>query len=843
MASQRFDQCAFSQGQLDPRVQARTDWENYYKAAKQITNGLVIPQGGVTCRWGTTYVDTCTVVANNLALYAEISVLTYDNQAIYLMLWEAASLKIYLEDLLVSTVSTQYAQEDIPTLRFTQVQTRIILNTGNYLQQQLVRSSDSAVSITAFTSSTLTANTGYAAGLVLPVVFATSTSLPTTQPQIFAGRNYFIRTFAANTFSVYSSADDARANINVYVISSAGTGATVAVQNTWTLSNIVFKFFPAYDFNGGYFGSTFTFTPSATSGVITLTASGAIFTAAMVGGLYTGNGGIVRLTVFTDSTHMNGFTIEPFPNTNAIQGNQSFLGEPAWSAARGYPRSGSFIQNRLWQGGTSQLPNGQWLSVVNDVYNFDDSQTLADDAISSYPADAGMSYIQSATAARSLLVHTNDANYSTPVQSEAVLTPSNYVLTIQNKFGVGSLQPVFIDNQIFFVDNSGNNIITMIWEFTQSSYVTNSASVKSSNLIVNPVDMSAFQEPNFIDGFFVLFVNADGTLAVLQTLHEENISAFTLSNTFTYPVTDQNSGATPVASSFTRVVSALNRTWFLVERTVPVAQTPVAITAFTGGATNSLTATAHGMTTGVPTLITFTTSGALPATTPQIDTTEYWFALPLDANTFQIYQDSTDALATTNMLTVTSFGSASNVVPWISTNKLAIETVDFNVKTDSSTTVTNASPATVITGLDHLNGQSVQILADGFWIPNQTVFAGQITLTTAASVVKVGLEFDTTLVPLPPALPLVPGMLYKPRHIRNLYINYYNSVGATVQSYGMPVQDMQQIVLNAPVVPQTGVFEYTLMNGWGGATPDDIIIQQSAPLPMTILALSYILEV
>ncbi len=54
---------------------------------------------------------------------------------------------------------------------------------------------------------------------------------------------------------------------------------------------------------------------------------------------------------------------------------------------------------------------------------------------------------------------------------------------------------------------------------------------------------------------------------------------------------------------------------------------------------------------------------------------------------------------------------------------------------------------------------------------------------------------------------------------------------------------MQQVVLGAPVVPQTGVFEYTLMEGWDGATPVDIEIVQSAPLPMTILALSYILEV
>jgi hypothetical protein len=204
------------------------------------------------------------------------------------------------------------------------------------------------------------------------------------------------------------------------------------------------------------------------------------------------------------------------------------------------------------QVGTASIPNGQWLSVVNDVYNFDDSEALSDNAIASYPEGGSMSYVQSVTSARSLLVHTNDSNYSTPVQSEIVLTPQNYVLTIQNKFGVGTLQPVFIDNQVFFVDASGNNVITMVWEFTQSSYVTNSASVKASNLISNPVDMTAFQEPQFVDGFFVLFVNDDGTLCVLQTLTEENIAAFTLSDTFTYPAADQNSTATPTTARYTK---------------------------------------------------------------------------------------------------------------------------------------------------------------------------------------------------------------------------------------------------------------------------------------------------
>ena len=241
--------------------------------------------------------------------------------------------------------------------------------------------------------------------------------------------------------------------------------------------------------------------------------------------------------------------------------------------------------------------------------------------------------------------------------------------------------------------------------------------------------------------------------------------------------------------------------------------------------------------------MTFATTGSLPTTSPQINTTEYWFARGVTADTFKVYTNATDANADTNALVISSAGVNSTVIRWPLVDQLALEEVDFTVKTDSSKTVLNSPASATVSGLSHLNGQVVQIVADDFVIPDQIVFNGQITLPQAASTIKVGLKFESKLVPLPPALPLVPGMLYKPRHIRNLYINYYKTVGSTIQSFGIPVQQMQQIVLNAPVVPQTGVFEYTPMEGWDGATPVDIEIVQSAPLPMTILALSYILEV
>ena len=61
---------------------------------------------------------------------------------------------------------------------------------------------------------------------------------------------------------------------------------------------------------------------------------------------------------------------------------------------------------------------------------------------------------------------------------------------------------------------------------------------------------------------------------------------------------------------------------------------------------------------------------------------------------------------------------------------------------DSGLTYSGAA-VTAITGLWHLEGETVVILADGARLPDQVVANGQVTLTTAASEVSVGLQMGS----------------------------------------------------------------------------------------------------
>lgn len=57
---------------------------------------------------------------------------------------------------------------------------------------------------------------------------------------------------------------------------------------------------------------------------------------------------------------------------------------------------------------------------------------------------------------------------------------------------------------------------------------------------------------------------------------------------------------------------------------------------------------------------------------------------------------------------------------------------------------------TAINGLDHYEGETLQVLADGVYIGNKTVTGGAFTLSVAAEIVRVGYNFESLVGILPP---------------------------------------------------------------------------------------------
>jgi len=152
-------------------------------------------------------------------------------------------------------------------------------------------------------------------------------------------------------------------------------------------------------------------------------------------------------------------------------------------------------------------------------------------------------------------------------------------------------------------------------------------------------------------------------------------------------------------------------------------------------------------------------------------------------------------------------------------------------------------PATVITGLDHLEGETVSILTDGYTIPDKVVASGQITLERAASKVHVGLSYTPVIQTLDIDTPS-PSQTIKAQSVSvsKVTIEVEGSRGGFIgprQDDGSPAP-MSEIKPRFdgdnydPIALKTYKQEVFIQPQWskGGG----LRIEQRSPLPMTILS-------
>jgi len=151
----------------------------------------------------------------------------------------------------------------------------------------------------------------------------------------------------------------------------------------------------------------------------------------------------------------------------------------------------------------------------------------------------------------------------------------------------------------------------------------------------------------------------------------------------------------------------------------------------------------------------------------------------------------------------------------------------------------DGSPVTTLTNLDHLEGQSVQILADGAVHPNRTVTAGAITLDYAASVVQVGLGYDSTIKTMDLEGASFSGTSQtKVTHIGKVSLRFLDTLGCkfgdgvTMDTIPFRTSSMP---MNQPPTIFTGDKEVQFPSGH--VKNKHIVIKQTQPLPLHLLGI------
>ena len=153
----------------------------------------------------------------------------------------------------------------------------------------------------------------------------------------------------------------------------------------------------------------------------------------------------------------------------------------------------------------------------------------------------------------------------------------------------------------------------------------------------------------------------------------------------------------------------------------------------------------------------------------------------------------------------------------------------------------SGAAATTITGLDHLEGKTVNILADGAVHPQRTVTGGAVTLDAEASTVQVGLPITADLQTLPIAAPLRDGS-FGQSHVKNVnkaWLRVYRSSGIFVGPAFDKMREMKQRTdepYGSPPELKSEEMSINLTPTWGDG--GQVCIRQADPLPLTIVCLT-----
>jgi len=153
----------------------------------------------------------------------------------------------------------------------------------------------------------------------------------------------------------------------------------------------------------------------------------------------------------------------------------------------------------------------------------------------------------------------------------------------------------------------------------------------------------------------------------------------------------------------------------------------------------------------------------------------------------------------------------------------------------------SGAAATTISGLNHLEGKTVNVLGDGAVFPKKVVTGGSITLEQACTKVQIGLPITADLQTLPLSAQLQDGS-FGQGHIKNInkvWLRVYKSsgvfAGPSTSNLVQYKQRTTEAYGSAPNLASDEI-EISLTPSWqqGG----QIYVRQSDPLPLTVVSMT-----
>ena len=624
-------------------------------------------------------------------------------------------------------------------------------------------------------------------------------------------------------------------------------------HTSWTLTDVDFTNGPMQDVNT----TTTTLNPGATAigtgvslaaSAVTGINSGSGFLSTDVGRFVFLHGGYAKITGVTDTTNA---TISILSTLDASTATDNWrLG--AFSDTTGHPSCVTFFEQRLVFAGTTNQPQTIFFSKSGDYENMDANigGTIADDDAIIYTiASNQVNAIRFMTATRTLIIGTAGGEFTVSGGSvDTAITPTNILIKKQSNHGAANVDAIAVGNATLFLQRAKRKIRELAYNFDVDGYIAPDMTILAEHITEGGLTQIAYQqEPNQI----VYGVRGDGELVGLTYQREQQVTAWhrhIFGGRFgnaTITVTDyaniangtriiltKANGTTTTFTSATSATSGKFHTTSSNNQTATNLKTLIdANSNFTATVnTNVVTIKETSpLSTGFLTITSLDDSIRLVSTDEGKAVCESVAVIPTDDTEYQVYI----------IVKRTINGATRRFVE-------ILNVFDFNENDNTSFNFLDSalsysgSAVTTISGLDHLEGQTVSILANGATHPDKTVSSGSVTLDRSSTSVKIGLAYTSLLKTMRLNAGSQNGTSQgKTKRIYDITVRMFETIGVEV---GPDLSNLERIpfrrstnLMDEGIPPFTGDKEVEFRGNY--ETDGFIIVRQTQPLPFTILSL------
>ena len=854
MARASFAFTNFTAGELSPRLDARTDVSKYFNGCKKLQNFLVHPHGGATRRPGTQFVRE----VKNSAHAARLIPFEFNVEQTYILEFGDEYFRIHKDGGTVVDgssnpieVTTPYAHTELADIKFTQSADVMYVVHPSHSVRKITRTSHTAWTISEVdflrgpmqddntTATTLVANgrTGSVTitasadlfvstdvgrlvklhdGFAKITAFTNATTVTATVQENADGRTELMPSYASNTISFHE-----------------GDPSATGLEHNDRLQDTAGAFID----QGFKVGQKITITGAGTSNNNE--------TAAIIVKVTDDTLLLAPSSDLTDEAASNTITI----NGDLIASTDFALG--AFSATTGHPAAVAFYEQRLVFASTTNQPQTLFFSVGGSFEDFT-AGTDNDDALTYTLGSNQVNIIRFLQAGRVLLVGTSGGEFVVSSSEDAPLSPTNTVVKRQATYGSANVQPVQVANVTLFVQRARRKLRELVFDQNTDSYQAPDMTILAEHVTESGIkEMALQQEPDNI----VWCVLNNGRFVGMTYRREENVIAWHdhiiggTSGACTVTVSDYANIATGTTLTFTK--SDGSTVTFTSE--AAGSSDPSSATGFRPNTSNNVTA--DNIFTAINAHADFTVANPAAAvvTIEETSPTPGGFLTVVSSDTTRLTTtDQTFALAE-SVATIPGDLNEDDIYVIVqrtvnNTTKRYVEYFsEFDFGTDSSDAFFvdsglsySGSSATTISGLDHLEGQTVTINANGATHPNKKVSSGAITLDFAVTKAHIGLHFASTLQTMRLEAGDTQGTAQgQTKRIHEVTLRLFRTIGCQI---GDSETNLDRIPFRSSADEMDQALDLfsgdkELEFSGGFDTDGFIVVQQDQPLPMTILGI------